>query len=137
MSNISYTIKENGKETKRQITEAEIEQIILNGGEILVKKAKMIGQDLVKLDLTTTQIRNIFNEVKKMQMKGFDWNKFLLLKPKLAYASARPGAKNGTRVIKDVLTMAIDKVNNKEVNFENFVDFFEAILAYHREAGGK
>jgi len=115
----------------------KIGEIISKGGKELVETAEILGRELKEKGLTTTQIRNIFNEVKKMQMKGFDWNKLLLLKPKLAYMAARPGAKKGTEIMRDVLTTAIDKVNNDEKRFENFVNFFEAILAYHRGAGGK
>jgi len=119
------------------INEEKMEKIISGDGRELVETSRMLGKDLAKLELTTSRIRNIFNEVKKMQMKGFDWNKLLLLKPKLAYMAARPGAKEGARKMRDVLTVAIDKVNNDEKRFENFVNFFEAILAYHRGAGGK
>jgi len=97
----------------------------------MVKIAKDLGYQLKKDGLTTSQIRNIFGSVKKMEMKGFQEKEFLLLKPKLAYAASRPGAKKGTKELRKVLTIAIDAVGSDGKKFENFCNFFEAILAYH------
>ena len=57
-----------------------------------------------------------------------------MLKPKLAYAAARH---RSVEQLKEALTIAIDKVGNDEKKFQNFVDFFEATLAYHKDAGGR
>ena len=100
----------------------------------MVKEAEQHGQQLAR-NLTTSQIRNIYSAVKKMQMKGeLDTHKLLMLKPKLAYAAKRHGG--GVDTLKDVLTQAIDLVGNDSKKFNRFVDFFEAILAYHRAYGG-
>lgn len=109
-------------------------RVITEGGEILVKEAEQRGRQLAK-ELTTSQIRNIYSAVKKMQMKGeLDTHKLLMLKPKLAYAAKRHG--KGVDMLKDVLTQAIDLVGNDSKKFNRFVDFFEAILAYHKFHGG-
>ena len=109
-------------------------RIITEGGEILVKEAEQRGQQLAR-NLTTSQIRNIYGAVKKMQMKGgLDPHKLLMLKPKLAYAARRHGG--GVDTLKDILTQAIDLVGDDSKKFNRFVDFFEAILAYHRAYGG-
>ena len=109
-------------------------RVITEGGEILVKEAEQHGQQLAR-NLTTSQIRNIYSAVKKMQMKGeLDTHKLLMLKPKLAYAAKRHGG--GVDTLKDVLTQAIDLVGNDSKKFNRFVDFFEAILAYHKFYGG-
>lgn len=110
-------------------------RIITEGGEILVKEAEQRGQQLAR-NLTTSQIRNIYGAVKKMQMKGgpVDTHKLLMLKPKLAYAARRHGG--GVNTLKDILTQAIDLVGDDSKKFNRFVDFFEAILAYHRAYGG-
>jgi len=111
---------------------------IINGDtKALIKEAKELGKHLKKGKLTTSQIRNVFGSVKKMEMKGFDQDELLLLKPKLAYAANRPGAKPGTSDLRKVLSTAIDFVGDEEGRFQNFCNFFEAILAYHRAAGGK
>ena len=113
-------------------------RVITQGGEILVKKAEQLGQKLVQERLTTSQIRNIYGAVKKMQMKGgLDTHKLLMLKPKLAYAAKRHKEVKGVDTLKVVLTQAIDLVGNDSKKFNRFVDFFEAILAYHKDAGGR
>ena len=70
-------------------------------------------------------------------MKGGepDTHKLLMLKPKLAYAAKRHGG--GVNTLKNVLTQAIDRVGNDSEKFNRFVDFFEAILAYHKAYGGR
>ena len=110
-------------------------RVITEGGEILVKKAEQLGKQLAR-NLTTSQIRNIYGAVKKMQMKGQpDTHKLLMLKPKLAYAAKRHGG--GVDTLKEVLTQAIDQVGDDQQKFNRFVDFFEAILAYHKAYDGR
>lgn len=98
--------------------------------------------------LTTSQIRNFFGSVKKMQQAAsldkeaqFDQTEFLLLKPRLAYAIKR-NSTNGGRDFADVMQAAMDAVaasdhQNRTQRFKNFAALLEAILAYHRAAGGK
>ena len=108
--------------------------VIEKGGEPLVKAAKYLGQKLKDRGLKTSQIRRIYIAVKKIQMnQGFDRNKLIMLKPKLAYAAAR---NRSVEDLKEALTQAIDQVDNDK-KFKNFVDFFEATLAYHKDAGGQ
>ena len=64
----------------------------------------------------------------------FHRNDLVMLKPKLAYAAARNDAVTD---LKDALTQAIDRVGDDPQRFKNFVDFFEATLAYHKAAGGQ
>lgn len=102
--------------------------------EKLVEVAQRIGKHLAQQKLATSQIRNVFGEVKRMQQRGFDRNRLLLLKPRLAYAAGRHGG--AVKDLKDVLEAAIGEVKDEE-GFGRFVNFFEAILAYHRAEGGK
>lgn len=120
------------------------------------KKEKFGNYELnKKTSLTNSQIRNIYGEVKRIQQKLVGqkdqekaWqnekSKFLLLQPKLAYAAGRIESKNKGAAITDfakVLTtslLAVDADNNEAwKRFQNFVDFFESILAYHKTYGGK
>jgi CRISPR-associated protein Csm2 len=121
---------------QEQLSSNRVQQVIQQGGKILVQTAEYLGPQLHNGRLTTSQIRNVFGMVKQMEMRGFDANEFILLKPKLAYAAARANT-NGARQLKEVLSWAIDEVGNDETKFARFVDFFEAILAYHKEAGGR
>jgi len=95
--------------------------------------------------LTSSQLRKFFGEVKRQQMTGYVESSFVLLKPKLAYAVGRAksdSSKNTYYKIEDlynVLAKAIDVVVDKqtvdkEIAFKNFISIFEAIVAYHKEA---
>ncbi len=122
---------------------AQLKAIIEQGdARELVKSAETVGSALAASRLTTSQIRGIFATVRQIQMK---WppgepcakepmRQLLLLKPKLAYQARRSG--QGVENLKQVLVPAIDMVANRE-QFGRFVDYFEAILAYHRAAGGE
>lgn len=113
--------------------------------------------------LTTSQIRAIFGTVRKIDM---DWNeenpkpqiyRLTLLKPKMFYKASKEGAKgDGLKKLAEVFENAINFViqeddltyikneterikvanQNKMKRFKHFLDFFEAILAYHKVAGG-
>lgn len=97
-----------------------------------------------KLALSSSQIRNFFGEIKRIQAKGYEAkgkSSFLLIRPKLAYAEARvlQKAKVKRARISDfrsVMELAHSVVNNEQ-NFQNFVDFMEATLAFHKFYGGK
>ena len=121
---------EVGKVVQQQV---DISEIIEKGGEPLVTAAENLGRKLAK-NLKTSQIRKVYGAVKKIQMSDeFSQNDLIMLKPKLAYAAARNDAVTD---LKDALTQAIDKVGDDPKRFKNFVDFFEATLAYHKAAGG-
>jgi len=93
--------------------------------------------------LTTSQIRSVFGELRRIQLNGYRKEKtsFLLLKPKLAYAVKRH-KKKGIELFYELFSYAYDAVDTKddskgEVHFENLMKFMEAILAYHKFHGGK
>jgi len=133
--------------------EDTIKKIIDGDTKELVKVAEILGNRWGKeLDskkkggternderLSRSQIRNVFSSVKKIEMHGFKGKEgdFLLLKPKLAYAAGRPNKTKGIIELKNLFSLVIDHVESDENRFKNFCDFFEAILAYHRAAGGK
>lgn len=129
-----------GKPVQQQeqipVSAEQVRRAIREGGAALVDAAELLGRYLKEGRLTTTQIRNIYGMVKRMEMQPFDPHEFLLLKPKLAYAAKRANAR-GAEGLRDVLSWAIDEVGTDAQKFARFVDFFEAILAYHVAAGGK
>ena len=109
-------------------------KILTEGGEILVDMADKLGQQLSRNNLTTSQIRGIYGAVKKMQTREFDSHRFIMLKPKLAYAAKRDEA---VAPLEQMLRPAITEVGDDQQKFARFVDFFEAILAYHKFHGGR
>ena len=133
---------------KRIITEP-------NSAELLVKCAQDFGESLKQAGLTTSQIRALFGEVRQIQgewsvkeRRDHARRKLILLKPKMAYRAKRERGQAVEMLVK-VLTPAVDLVtqapakskaassaDNQDDNFQRFMDFFEAILAYHKAFGG-
>jgi CRISPR-associated protein Csm2 len=83
--------------------------------------------------LSTSQIRNILDEIQRMPEREFDENRLHLLRPKLAYAAGRHRGR--VKDFQELLDRAI-QLTNKE-NYKYFRNFVEAIVAYHRYFGGK
>lgn len=94
-----------------------------------------------KKGISSTQLRKFYGAVKLWQMNGYDPSELVMLKPKLAYAVGRAKkdcAQTKMQNLYDILTDAIDKVNkfkdeDKETAYKNFVNIFEAIVAYHKQ----
>jgi CRISPR-associated protein Csm2 len=132
----------NGKgDVHLSITDDQIRTIIAEDDpRLLVDQAKAIGKALSK-SLTKSQIRNIFGAVRQLQMNWTEeaqtaaaYRQLLMLKPKLNYQAART---KEVEPLAQVLDKAIDHVGDDRIRFGRFVDFFEAILAYHTAFGGK
>lgn len=109
----------------------------------MVEYAERLAKD-IHSDVSTSQIRNIYGTVKKLEMQNeFDnqaYRQLLLLKPKLAYARGRAETKKrpAFEKLEQALGHAIDAVNLEDREaFKRFCNFFEAILAYHKAYGGK
>jgi CRISPR-associated protein Csm2 len=127
------------------------------GADELVKWADTLGSSLAKMKLSTNQIRALFGEVRQIQG---EWSieghreqalrRLILLKPKMAYRQRKERSK-AVRALVDVLGPAVNLVveappkpegaspggaNTQDDNFQRFVEFFEAILAYHKAYGG-
>lgn len=115
------------------------------------------GADLAKgrenEKLTSSQFRNIYNELKRIQLKGLKTEKssFLMLRPKLAYAQGRHGDQRyksyGIDKFKRVFDKALSEIHiNTDTDenltqsterFKNFMYCMEALIAYHKAHGGK
>ena len=119
--------------------------IVVGDAEATVAAAKQLGDDLAR-SLTTSQIRGIFGTVRRIEMS---WPEnaspeqarrarrdLVLLKPKMAYQAKRERGQ-GVQMLAGVLSDGIDLVEDDRTRFGYFVDFFEAILAYHKAAGGR
>lgn len=120
-----------------------------NGAETLVKQADSLAKNLQSTGLTTSQIRALFGEVRQIQaqwrmgseQQALARRRLILLKPKMAYRAKRE-RKKAVEDLVGVLDPALDLViaerdaGRQTRYFENFVEFFEAILAYHKAHGG-
>lgn len=105
----------------------------------LVKHAEAFGPELRRQRLETNQIRKFLDALNQLKAKLVEGNfatietEVVLLKPKLAYATAR---QNAVKPLNRVLSAAIDKVHSRE-DFERLVQFVESVIAYHKAEGGK
>jgi CRISPR-associated protein Csm2 len=122
----------------------------------LVKDTEEFGKYIKTCGLKTNQIRKFLDAVNRLKLdleiqikKKIKDKKteeallvsevpkidveFVLLKQKLAYASARQKA---VKPLKEVMEAAIDKVIDSE-DFERFFQLVESIIAYHKAAGGE
>ena len=98
----------------------------------MIDFAEAAGKYMAKNKMTYSQIRNVYGEIKRIQMGGYDNKKasFYLLRPKVAYAVARMRG-NGLEFFQQVFTKAYPDVSNAK-SFNNFCALMEAILAYHK-----
>ena len=131
------------------MNQGELNAIVARGDtQTLVAEAETLGKGLAR-QLSTNQIRNIFGAVRRIEMNWPEHpqsqadeerarkarRELLLLKPKMAYQARRERGR-GVQELTDVLSQAIDFVGDDRAKFQHFVDFFEAILAYHKAYGG-
>ena len=102
----------------------------------MVEFAEKLANEIAK-DVSTSQIRNAYGTVKKLEMQSEfndkSYRELLLLKPKLAYARGRCSGSQKREIfgkLEDALSAAIDAVDVKHPEtFKRFCNFFEAILA--------
>jgi CRISPR-associated protein Csm2 len=120
-----------------------------NGAEMVVKWADQVGKSSKESGLTTNQIRALFGEVRQIEAQWSMGNenrqkaarRLILLKPKMAYRARRERGR-GVQELVDVLNPALEEVirekdtARQDDSFKRFVEFFEAILAYHKSYGG-
>lgn len=109
-----------------------------------IDNLKDLGTNLSKTDrdggaaMSTSQIRKFFGEIKRIQA-DFDKNKgeIILLDPKIAYAVGRADRNSKIKDFYAKLSPLIREINEDKMKFNNFVNVVEAIVAYHKAAGGK
>lgn len=120
-----------------------------NGVETLVHRSEQLGQSLKNAGLATNQIRTLFGEVRQIQaqwsmsdnQQQLAYRRMVLLKPKMAYRARKERGKAVGDLVA-VLDPALDEVikekdpKKQREAFQRFVEFFEAILAYHKAFGG-
>jgi CRISPR-associated protein Csm2 len=128
------------------LTKEIAKKIVVDGDvSVLVTEAQSAGEAMAR-QLTSSQIRNIFGEVRRIEMswKGSpddSYRRAVLLQPKLTYQAKRSP---GVQELKEVLDPCIEQVriagtdDERYRRFLFFVDFFEAILAYaYPRQGGR
>lgn len=134
-----------------------LEKIIIAGdAKTMVDEAYKLAPELVKgpdkEHLTRSQIRAIFGEVRQIQgqlsipeigqdpsliqkQKEKALHKLYLLKPKMEYRARKEkgqGVQNLIAILDSALNLVFKEKDKREERFEHFVEFFEAVLSYHR-----
>jgi CRISPR-associated protein Csm2 len=94
------------------------------------EKAKTWAKN--KNKISNSQLRNVFDNVKKI--KDASSPELFLLKPKLTYIKERNSLPYD--FIKTINSL-IDGINGDNNRLKNFQTFFEALVAYNKEYGGK
>ncbi|MEA5461604.1 type III-A CRISPR-associated protein Csm2 [Arcicella sp. LKC2W] len=111
-------------------------KLIKEWGEYLAKEEGFAKDKVGKL--STSQIRKFFGSIKRIQA-SFEKAKgeILLLEPKLAYAMGRDKGKSKIKDLFSLLSPMIQEIKEDKAKFQNFVNVLEAIVAYHKAAGGE
>ncbi len=123
-----------------------IERIIAQDEpDILVKWAEDIGKAIAR-QVTTNQLRNVFGTARQIQLRWPNdaqsaYRDAVLLRPKLGYLAKRERGR-GMEDLQRVLVPALEVMSQgkdmkeRQERFNRFVDFLEAIVAYHKAHGG-
>ena len=95
--------------------------------------AEFIGKAMADNKLTSSKIRSVYGEIKRIQMGEFakENSSFYLLRPKVAYAVGRDKENIGLQLFKLVFDKSAKCVKDEDT-FLHFANFMEAVLAYHR-----
>lgn len=143
--NNSYNAKKPEKPSLSGDDVTRIRKIILEdeNAEELVRFSNEKAEQLVRDGLTTSQLRNIFGEFRKIEAfwdkdKETSKRRLQLLQPKLAYQQKREEKTARfcaimTEAVKDVFTQGSDI----DKGFRNCMNLMEAIVAYHKFHGGR
>jgi len=142
INKIKKTVETNAKDYADRL-------IVEGDSKALVIVAKAMGIVLKGKGVTSSQVRNIFGYVKKIEVAEStctgptlgdkSYGKLILLSPKLAYAIGRANrpSDEGLKLMKHVFDECIEKIEKNSDRFKRFMSFFEAILSYHKYYGGK
>lgn len=111
--------------------------------EDLIDEAEKLAKTFAALkpELTSTQLRKFFNEVRSLEERteeNFDEQKalVLMLKSKVAYSVGKKTSKT-PKEFKDFIDACIDRINDRK-DFDGFIKFFESMVGYffyYKEGG--
>lgn len=147
--------RNSGGGNESRFPSEQIREALDQEGEKLVELAEKVAEKLVGGEVTKTQLRKVFGEVRKIHFRFISEykaeeqhsneqilketrNRLAMLKPRLVYAAAK--SDNKLKELSDVVINCVTIINNcDDQNFKRyflaFVNFFEAVLAFHRARG--
>ena len=137
----------NVKDEKGAILNFNSEWVRKGADNEMIAYTKAAGKIMKNGGLSTSKIRGIFGEIKRIQVGGYDDDKykmsFFLLQPKVAYAvgrekksAGRNGNTIGIQIFQDIFDKAARCVTDKN-SYQNFCNLMEALVAYHKYFGGE
>lgn len=105
---------------------------------LLDEYAREWGRYLASKGLKRTQMRRFYNDIKTIENKVNDDKEIfknnipniIMLKAKAIYAVARQDVRV-PKEFEQLMTKAVDKAKSGLEEFKGFVQFFEALVAYH------
>lgn len=116
--------------------------IIVDGDpDALLIAASQVGAAIKRVK--NSQIRGIFFTVRQIQLnwpanRQRAYRDAVLLRPRIGYAAERNDLAGLDEVLSDALAKVSDPDNAvAQRRFGHFVEFFEAIIAYHKMNGGR
>ncbi len=124
----------------RRLPQPDYDAIILRGDvDNLVAAAEEIGEAVWQVK--SSQIRGIFASVRQIQLNWSTneqkaYRDAILLKPRIAYTAARNDLSGLNVILIEALNRVKGSEDERRERFMRFVDFFEAIVAYHKQKGG-
>lgn len=131
---------------------SQIKRIFSDDRE-LIRLAQRLGQEAKEGNLKTSQLRAVFGEIRRIEMmlaykenqeekQQEAWYRLRMLEPKMLYRAARKessskGLQKLTAYLKEALRHVLEvDPGERDKRFRRFVDFMEAVVAYHKAAGG-
>lgn len=104
-----------------------------------VEFCRRAAEYLQQRKMTSSYVRNIFGELKRIESKGFAQSRtdFYLLRPKVAYATARAKDRGiEMNLFREIYECMAPHVSDDRT-FKNLVNMVEAIIAFHKACGGR
>ena len=137
--------QEEIQEEVNKLTDEEINKIAklvlkLNAENVgsMIEYAQKLAKILKQGGISTSKLRDFYDYVVRIkESKTENWYlKLMLLKPRIVYNIGKEGDKRKRKALEKFFKV-IDKIlNEMEKNnykhFENFLTFFEAVVAYHK-----
>ncbi len=127
------TTKEKKKKSNRSLKFEDYfsKELVLKGDitdfKSHIANLKNYSLQLVKSNISTTQLRNIFTLINSIENYQEIWKEA----PKLAYLAGRNESNYAFKEFIDMLIDLITEINSED-DLKNLKKFLEAIVAYHK-----
>jgi len=101
-------------------------------GDELFRCAEELGKYFARR-ISVSQLRKVYSDTRKIKFNQEGKYELKIIKAMLGYTAGRF---RDMREFKEIFDVAIDEAQKDENRFKRFMDFFQAVIAYHRAHGG-